>query len=620
MKKSLLALLVGSLGLSACTTVDPHIVRTEQDNMLAAKAREAKPVVIAEEPVVIEHAASFIPVKSKTEVQSAWLKTQMVSLKITNPVPLTEVIKSLAKQGLNITSELPLDRYTYSGFQMNETDAESALRLILGSVGLDYTTDAARRIVTIKPMASKTWYMNLGNRRATFTVGGTTGTSTTGSTASVSSGSASASASSVAQPVGSLGSLTVGSTDEFWTSLKTELDARLTVMMPENRGGQPPASSTLTLPPPTLQPAAIPGLPPPGQPAAAGTPAAASIPLPPSAPAATVNPPAATSNSPSDQNNQLFVPRKVGTFSLNPETGAIYVQAPHWVLEQLDTYFKRVQAMYNVDLTFSGELIMLNAENGRSEGLDISSFARFANNRYGVAYANNTLGGVTLSFPTNGSLIPSFTGDGTQIAKAMLGVVSPLDGLAVLNAYLSNVGTVSILQKPVLTTTSGVPADFRRTVTRYYNTVNQQAAAGGTGSASTATQNTLVPIELGSILRINPRIDLSTGLIRAQIVLEQLTQSGTQNIQQSLSAGSSVQQVATQVPVITRVVYQGEALLKDGDLLVMGGQTEEGTDVQQDGITGTMDTPVAGLFGTKKQTKNGGVFYFALKVGVKARQ
>lgn len=98
-----------------------------------------------------------------------------------------------------------------------------------------------------------------------------------------------------------------------------------------------------------------------------------------------------------------------------------------------------------------------------------------------------------------------------------------------------------------------MPADFRRTVTRYFNTVSQQAAAGGTGSAAVGTQNELIAQDFGTVLRINPRIDLSTGLIRAQIELIQTTQMGLQTVAQSLTSGDSVQQVNTQLPSVAKV-------------------------------------------------------------------
>lgn len=605
MNKSPLLLAAIAMVTAGCTTLTPDSKFRDTPELAAkAKSRETTPLTIAKAPRATAEKGAYIPLTPRTTSSGAFLKAIQVSVAPFSSVPLPEVLRSLSAQGVNIVSDMPLDQFSYTGYALRNVDAETALRAILAPARLDYTVDSARKTVTIRPISAKTWYLNLGNRRSTY-ASGSSQANGGGSPAAVSTGGpgmgGSAGNTLAASPNSmTSGASSVASNDDFWLSLKTELDTRMKVLVadPKTATGSPMAPS---LPPMPMPAQLINGVPP-----------SMAQPQP---------QPSFGSSSTAGAAGDTYSVRQVGTYALNPETGAVTVQAPSWVLADLESYFKRIQEMYNTSITFTGELLVLNTEDLTSEGLDVSAFARMARDRYGMVIQNTAMGGVTLSEPVAGSLLRQATAAAQSTAGPLLGVVSPLDGLQMFSAYLSNLGQVNVIQKPVLSTTSGVPSDFRRTVTRYYNTVSQETAAGGSGSASVGTVNSLVPIELGTVLRVNPRIDVSTGLIRAQIELVQTSQSGTQNVQQSLSAGSTVQQVTSPMPIITKILYSGEALLKDGDVAVMGGQTDATTSDTKEGVTGLMDTPVvAGVFGKTQLSKQGSVFYFALKVTVNKRK
>lgn len=598
---------LASLAVSACATApSPAASPLTQELQLKAQEVGLSPRAIAPISRVTATRDVHIPVAVRKVSEYAWLRAKRVSINASRePVPMSEILRALSKQGLSITSELPLDRFMYTGFSLVDIDAESALRAVVSSVGLDYQVDDARKLIVIKPLSSKTWYLNIGNRRSNFTSGGVTSTAVAKGGLGGESGLSGGGGGNVT---------TVNSSDDFWASLRTELDARLHLMLPDPPRTQATAAApvvagaSLAIPPLVLPAgAAPPGLPPVPQAQQGTTPAvggaAASVAATPAAADGILN----------------FTSKQVGSFSLNPETGAVSVQAPHWVLDDLSVYFKRVQEMYNTDIMFQGELILLTSSSAKTEGLDISTFAKFAKDRYGLAYSNNGLGGVTLS--DNGITPPTFSAAAAAVGGPMLGLVAVADGLAVFNAYLSNLGTVTTLQRPILTTTSGVPADFRRIVTRYFNSVSQDSTPGAVGTtAIVTTRNTLIAQDFGTVLRVNPRVDLSTGLIRAQIELVQTTQTGTQSLPQAVSSGSTVQLIPAQLPIISKVIYSGEALLKNGDLVVMGGQVEDEESLGREGVTGLMDTKgLGGVFGKNSMDKKHNVFYFALRVSVQKR-
>jgi len=636
-RRSVSAAACAAVFTAGCGTVAKVRDEIEQQQP-AARSAMSTPVQLAPQSRVTVVKGAMLPVSEvSTAKSSTWLKSIVVSIDASGRTPMTlsQVVSQLAGKGLNVTSDLPLDSFTFSG-TVNSTDAESALRLILGSVGLDYQADDARRLVYIKPMASRTWYINLGNRQSSYSSNGTTtsnndtaggssnnsnGSSNNGSqsqqggqfgassSSSNSQNSASGNSGSNSQSGQSGGSSNgqqlsngntnytgVSSADNFWQSLANELNRRLSVMVPSSRAQQARQMES--------------GLPP--LPALPGVNGPTQAPFMPTMPQV-----AALPTSTNGSSTELYVSKQVGTYALNPETGAITVQAPHWILNDLNQYMKRVQEMYNTELTFTGELVLVTSNRDDSEGFDIQSFAKFANGRYGAVVSNNGLGGVTVSFPGSG-LIPSVAAGAQTVSGGLLGIVSKLDGVQIFNAYLEDLGKVAVLQRPVLTTNSGVPGEFEKITPKYYNLVSQQAASAGTGSAVQATTNTLVQKDFGTQLRINPRYDFSTGLIRAQISMKNVIPAGSQTIPQTINTGSGSQTVLSTIPLDTRLNISGEALMRDGDLIIVGGQTEDSQQTSENGLP-TSGAPISGVFGRKNATTNRGTYYFALQVKVNRR-
>lgn len=633
------ALLPLVAALTACGTVTPDI-RKEIDKDIAVH-KKAMETPLQPAPANEAHRASEVrgkltPIAVVSNVRSGnWLKKTQVELKINAPTPLTAVVEKLTAQGLNIVSDLPLQNYTYSG-RINRTDAETALKVVLISAGLDYQTDDARKLVVIKPMSSRTWNLNIGNRRSSFSSDGlssNTSSNSTGNSGSSSSGSGSGSSSNNSTNNGSSSGsgsnstnsgnnnssgdsssgstmssgsssngTNVASSEDFWSSLSKELNNRLNVLLPRNQVAQSgigmqqpivPAMSGM----PGMQNPQMQGMP--GMPPMMNTP---------------------TIGSGNAQGSELYVKRTIGTYSLNPETGAITVQAPHWILDDLDVYIKNTQEMYNTDISFTGEIVLFTSSKSDSEGFDLSAFASWAGGKYAAVVSNGALGGITMSLPSASSS-GSVTAGGQTVGGPLAGMryKNGADALQIFNAYLAQVGKVSVMQRPRISTTSGVPGEFSKKYTDYFNTVSQQAAAGGTGSAATATTNTLVPVDLGTDLRINPRIDVATGLVRAQLTLYQDIQSGTKTIPQTITVGNSSVAVNTTIPIITKQKISGEVLLRDGDLIIVGGQSEDRLSTTENGIPG-QDGPMGGVLGTKNASRDAQTYYFALRVNVTKRK
>lgn len=612
MPKPLICLLAGAATLtSGCMS---HGVRKEIDRN-ETDARQKVEVLAARNTTsrVTEVSSLIVPVAKIPKAQidgTAWLRAKRLNLDLKEPVPLATILQMLADRGVNMVVSVPqLESYSFAG-TVTQGDAETVLRVVLGSVGLDYETDDVRHIVTVRPMASKTWVINLGNRQTSYASGsgggrgaaaqgastgmGTANSNNMGSSATqngagVGSVSGNNSGSGIGGNGGSQGAMLATNTgmngtgiqtrDDFWGSLSVELQNRLSILAADQAGAQYAQQQPLM-----------------SQAMGGYTP---------------IQP-----VSPMGVSNSQSARKQIGTFALNPETGAITVQAPHWVLSDLDKYFAQVQRMYNADISFQGEVLLVTHTRTDSEGLDVSSFGKFASGRYGAIVSNNALGGVTVNFADGN--IPNVVAGAQPVAGALMGVASAADGLQVFNAWLSEVGRVSVMQRPVMTTTSSVPAEFRREFNRCFNTVSQEVASGGVGNAALGTTNTLQCKDFGIALTINPRYDLSANLVRAQISLNHILPAGEQIIQQTISSGENVRAVPTRIPLETRASYSGEALLRDGDLIVIGGQTEDSSSLDENGLPGQQGA-LSGIFGSKRANRETKTYYFALRVSVKPR-
>lgn len=623
MSKLAIALLASSVALVGCGTVE----RTRDDVGLRTPIAEKMlqtSFVPQERPRVVEVAGSRLSAQevSYTKNKGAWLKKIPFSFNPGAPVALSQVVAAIAAKGVNVVSDLPIDNVTFTG-RINPTDLESALRQILGSSGYDYAIDDESKMVTIKPLSSKTWTLPIRERSSTFS---SAGQSATGSGAQQAGGSqqsggsssqnASASAqggagqqgSNGAQPGGTgggMGGATGGPSsqtgsfsaiDSPWAKLQKELDDRLTVMVPTARNGASAGGMPNGMPPPMPTPMTI------------NAPGAPSY-----APAGSPYPQQGMADTGGGA-GELYVKKRVGHYALNPNTGAVTVTAPHWILSSLDPYFRRTADALNTQISVKGIMLLVSKTKSDSEGIDLQNFAAFASGRFGAIISNNNLGGVSVNFGS-GSKIPSVTTGNTTLGGPMLGVQSQKDGVAIFNNYMQQFATTYIVEEPSVATTPGVAGKFSNIVTDSYTRLSQTAAAGNTGAAVQGIDNQIVPIRLGTELSVYPTYDPVTGIVRALIVAHSNVQVGTKYLQQYLATGNTAQQVTQPNPITRELHTEGEVLARDGDLIIFGGQRDENMRTNEAGLPGG-NAPLGGVLGNKSATRGGGTYYFALKFSI----
>lgn len=583
--------------------------KTIRDLIAAAPPTAAK---IHNEGAPLE-IAPLDPVKQQA-IDRAWLRSKKVDFipnkKNPGAMPAQEILKMFRENGINIMSALPLDNYTYSGNGVKAADGETALQLILGQMGLDYETDDKGKFVTVIPMQSKSWNINLGNRTSYSSASNFENLCSMTSTSS-NSQSNSPSSGGIAQssnPVGMAGvgqgagsgqttsSTSTGSgsnvqtQQNFWLMLQNELTMRLQVLVPVTGPAQGLLSGGINTP-------QVPNFA--GQTQMGGQ-------------QGTLSP----------GGSGLYTKQQIGHYAINPVTGNVTIQAPSWMLKQIGTYMDEIiLPMFNTSMTFEGTVANVRSTNDKTIGFDLTALASYAG-RFGFALNNNILGGVTFS-KANGVTSATY-GNASQLPGngAAFGFISPSDNLQIFNGFLTTLGGTEILTRPIVTVTSGVPVDFGRLIPIYTNEQTSTLAAGNINSSPLATvQNNIVERKYGSLLRIMPHYDPKTRRVRAQISLLQRPLVGYQNLTLSLmtsNGGITNQQI--RIPQIECGVTSTEAILDDGELIIIGGQVENTSDNSHAGVTGAMTVPGLDLLTSQRRdTGSRTTMYFALRVRLNSK-
>lgn len=517
-----------------------------------------------------------------------WLRDKRVSLAVSKSgdgVTAQTLAMMLKEHGVEIMSSLPLDGYRYNGFGVRNVDGETALKMLFGPMGLDYDINDENQYVVITPNRAKTFYLKFGERKSTYesgSISGNVGTTDSGSSSSSSSGEASLIMNGVETGLDT-GEGKINIDSDFWGNLEKELDALLTQCIPTAS-----AVSVSSLPPLPLEMG--------GSGMMGGM-------MPPSMPTA------------SAASGSLCADQKIGNFALNATTGAVTVQAPHWILDSVGKYLDNVKKDNSVTLVYEGMLISVTTSREKSEGIDLAGFMSFANGELGMAVSNNALGGVTVS-PSG-----DITVGGSPVADTILGIKKLKGNPAqAFLAYLEANSEYSIKQKPRVAVTNGMPGEFGQYDTLYYTQISQNTTGGDSSAAGgvVATSNQLVPFKVGSLIRIVPYYDDETGYVRSPITFTQSVQTGSYETTQYITAGDTTTPIPSVIPLIRDSNYSGEVLMKDGDMLIIGGQVSESGESSGSGLPGynAKGNWLSGLMGVKRHKDQVSTYYLALTLRV----
>ena len=487
------------------------------------------------------------PISIQQRVENSLKEKTVRYIKGSNSVPLSAILESLNDQGVNITSQINLDRYRYTGFSINDTDALTALEILTGTLGLDFTIEKMSNgepLVYINVLNAETRRLNIGPRNVSTRMG----TDSAGqqqqqqqqqqdefqlSTTSI-SGQTKAEITSTID-------------DDFWTKLQAELEQRLMRPVPKT----------------------------------------------------------ITSDNPSDT-PEVYDFIKLGSVVVNGSTGAITVMAPRTIRREIMEYIDGLDAELNSSVILRGQVILVRNSRENSEGID---WGGLRNTGEGVlAIGNDVLGNVSISAPGE---FADVIGNNV-LAPSLIGYQRADRVIRAFNAYLERDGRSSTMQMPVAQTASGTPVTLTDVQNEFQIIVGTDQATSEGGTTNTGASNNILTFQFGTSLTMTPRVDVDRGIIRTDVNLQLKIKQGTSVLSQLIAAGNTAELSPLELPIIKDLTYQGQALLKPGEVIVMGGQTVELFEDNKGGITGLKDGPLGGLFGNRSKSRETVTYYFLL--------
>lgn len=576
-----LSMLALSIAISAggCAATGPHetVVKPHQDS---AKERiseaeayfqeqiQSAPAIQSNTEIINGFYADSIPRERNT---GDWLSQIPFSLEMdgsSSPISLREILRAFSSQGVNITTDIPISGYYYTGLNISNSNAKHALDLILANLGVDYVINDEQRSIRVTAMPRKSYYLSLNNRRANYSSGGTGDLRDAAEQGMGDSDDAPA--------YEAEGSMRIETSNNFWESLDREMSSRCTLS--SNSPSKPPSFDMAGMGP--------------DEQLVNGLQNNAYL--------------YADDRSGSDSDEEI----RICDFTINENTGTVTVQGPSWIQKDMATYFERMNTMLNSRITLEAKIVLFSTSAEASRGVDLSAFAGELG-KTGVAIQNNVLGGLTLNTDGHRASVMANSAPG----NSYLGV--QIDGAQAFLGWLESQGQVSIENEPVITTVSGVPTTFRRTTPIVYFRYDQRTTPNEGGTVSVSIETTEVERSVGSIININPTYDIDRDLVRTQLGINQRYLTGWKNDQSYLAAGESIEAIPIEVPLIEEIVLNGELLLTSGETIIVGGQKFTTSNQSESGITNLREQKaVGGLFGASNSENQVFTYYMILSVNV----
>lgn len=477
--------------------------------------------------------------------EEEWLESVPFTMEMAEgqDLSLRQIMQVFARNGVNMTNALDIQRYYYTGASLINTNAKAALRVILGNMGLDYAVDPDSKVVTINSMPRKAYYLSLNNRSSTYA---------SGSAGEIDSDNNDNSGDGI--------DLGITANNDFWDSLETEMHDRCLILVPEY---EEPVFHESNMPDDILVDSLQGHIP-------------------------SYSSNGSVTRGELDEINEEYV----CLTSINRNTGTVTVHGPRWVQDDMKAYFDRLNSTLNTRITIDAKIVLFATTEEESKGLDLSLFSGSLSDT-GIAVSNNVLGGVTLGAVGNRAVIT----DTDALANAFIG--GRIDGAQVFLGWLESQGRVSIENEPTITTVSGVPTTFKRTSPIIYFRYSQETTMSEGGATSVSINTEEVERTVGSILNVNPTYDIDRNVVRAQMSVDQRYLTGFASDVSILAAGDDIVEVPVRVPMIESIVLNGEMLLRDGETIIVGGQRFTSAEDASSGITNLRNNRFfGGLFGT----------------------
>ena len=127
------------------------------------------------------------------------------------------------------------------------------------------------------------------------------------------------------------------------------------------------------------------------------------------------------------------------------------------------------------------------------------------------------------------------------------------------------------------------------------------------------------PFKTGALLRIVPTYDAEEQTVRSPITFTQSIQTGVfQSVQFITGSDGKTEQIPSPIPKIRDSNFSGEVLMRDGDMIILGGQVSESNESSGSGIPGynAEGNFLSGIMGKKSHKDAVSTYYLALTLRI----
>ena len=528
-------------------------------------------------------------------------QTQLVSLAVTDDVPLKDVLLEVARLA---KVDIDVDASISGGISMraNNKPFNEVIERIADMAGLRYTMkNGVLRVERDTPYI-QVYTLDMLNvdRSSQNSINSTNSSGGGGGAAGGAAGGAGGGGSS-----GSSSSITYKTDSDFWAKFEGSV-AQILAYSPSARSS---ATTTATQAAPPALPAA-PALPAPSDnKSAAATPAPATAPAP-ATPAPVSAPVAAPAPTPVTAGNNSF-------YILNRQAGTITVSATQKQHETLKRFIDKVSENASAQVLIEAKIVEVDLNDNYQTGVNWQKLGgagggpiSFAGNMNNVLVPPSNNAGAAMTAPTLGIVKNSILGLSLNTAVSMLDEFGTTRALSSprLNAVNNQQAVLSFAQNYIyfkvnITSTAPIPAT---------------ATSAGTASTITVT-STQLSTPVGLTLSLQPSINTDsnevTMSIRPTITrwIKDVTDPGFEvskavaigNVTGNQSVIDTLNNTHSTIPQVETRELDSIVKIKSGQTLVIGGLLQDNTTNNDTGVPYAGSIPVIGnLFKSVTKTNN----------------
>ncbi|MGR2997574.1 hypothetical protein ABMY12_20765 [Vibrio vulnificus] len=534
----------GCLSLSNNDSKESETIDLELTNIELLKKSSKRDYAIIERPF-----ANKVPY-SASQKNIDWLKSKKLALSISDKaglLPIKEILKQLVSEGVNISTTLPIDSYYYQGYPIAKgTDAYTALQILTEAVGLDFQVvdNGISRFVQIQEMGTSEYSLVVPDVKVAMEV--VSGKKEDAESSSDNSKDTSSDLSSNT----TVDNKTVY-VNEFWDTLRTELESRLTVMVPDSSS----ASGE-----PSVMPVGV------------------------SEYGYNLN------HNSADFSGYKEV--KVGKITINSVTGNIAITAPKNIRNRITQYLTSVDQAINTGIQVTAKIVTVTRSDRETAGIDVNALIDIGDS-YGLAFGNDTLGNLVITDPTKGLSISATD----ALTNSLFGITKNDGKFSAFLDYMKLQGETKALSDVTTSVRSGRSAVLSKVSNEPRINSSSQSSTTDGGTTTGGTTNSITNEETGILTTITPVYDPKRGVVHSLLSVKVILDAGESVQAEPLISGDEIQIIERTLKNTDVIDLQTETLSKNGELIIAGGITTQKVNEQEGGMRWLKDTFVGGLFG-----------------------